>query len=47
MAGDDADDVGAAWNAGLDAVHVERHDPHERGQCVMGDHRVTSFTELH
>jgi phosphoglycolate phosphatase len=47
LVGVDADDVGAAWNAGLDAVHVERHDPHERGQCVMGDHRVTSFTELH
>ena len=24
LVGDDPDDVGAAWNAGLDAVHVER-----------------------
>lgn len=46
LAGDDADDVGAAWNAGLDAIHVERHDPDFRGQCVLGDHRVRSFSEL-
>jgi len=42
-AGDAASDVGAAKNAGLDAVHVERHDPAKRGHCVLGDHRVTSF----
>jgi len=42
-AGDAASDVGAAKNAGLDAVHVERHDPGKRGHCVLGDHRVTSF----
>jgi phosphoglycolate phosphatase len=46
LAGDDPYDVGAAWNAGLDAVHVERHDPERRGQCVLGDHRVDSLTEL-
>jgi len=46
LAGDGPHDVGAAWNAGLDAIHVERHDPHLRGQCVLGDHRVTSFTDL-
>ncbi|MDG5777631.1 HAD family hydrolase [Haloarculaceae archaeon H-GB2-1] len=46
LAGDDANDVGAAWNAGLDAVHVERKDPHDRGQCVLGDHRIRSFEEL-
>jgi len=46
MVGDDADDVGAAWNAGLEAIHVERRDPAERGQCVLGDRRVRSFTEL-
>ncbi|MFB6183738.1 MAG: HAD family hydrolase [Haloarculaceae archaeon] len=46
LAGDDPDDVGAAWNAGLDAVHVERIDPNERGQCVLGDYRVRSLTDL-
>jgi len=45
-AGDAASDVGAAMNAGLDAVHVERHDPEKRGRCVLGDHRVTSFDAL-
>ncbi|WP_435124389.1 HAD family hydrolase [Halobaculum sp. D14] len=44
--GDGASDVGAAWNAGLDAVHVERHAPDRRGRCVRADHRVTSFDDL-
>ncbi|WP_226010581.1 HAD family hydrolase [Halomicrobium salinisoli] len=47
LVGDDPDDVGAAWNAGLDAVHVERHDPDERGHCVLGDHRIQRLDELH
>jgi len=46
LAGDSPSDVGAAWNAGLAAVHVERTDPHERGHCVLGDHRVGAFDEL-
>ena len=46
LAGDGANDVGAAWNAGLDAIHVERHDPSRRGKCVLGDYRVNSFEEL-
>jgi phosphoglycolate phosphatase len=46
LAGDGASDVGAAWNAGLDSIHVERHDPTRRGHCVLGDHRVGSFDEL-
>ncbi len=46
MAGDGAGDVGAAWNAGLDAIHVDRHGPDRRGHCVRGDYRVTSFDEL-
>jgi phosphoglycolate phosphatase len=46
LAGDGANDVGAAWNAGLDGVHVERHDPTRRGQCVLGDYRVESFVDL-
>ncbi|MFC3477220.1 HAD family hydrolase [Halobacterium litoreum] len=45
-AGDAASDVGAAMNAGLDAVHVERHAPEKRGHCVLGDHRVESFDDL-
>jgi phosphoglycolate phosphatase len=46
LAGDGPHDIGAAWNAGLDAVHVERHGHERRGSCVLGDHRVTSFDEL-
>ncbi|ADJ14610.1 HAD family hydrolase [Halalkalicoccus jeotgali] len=46
LAGDGANDVGAAWNAGLDAIHVERHGTDSRGVCVLGDHRVRSFSEL-
>jgi phosphoglycolate phosphatase len=46
LAGDGSNDIGAAWNAGLDGIHVERHDPHRRGECVLGDYRVTSFDEL-
>ncbi|MFB6161340.1 MAG: HAD family hydrolase [Haloferacaceae archaeon] len=46
LAGDMPSDVGAAWNAGLDAVHVERHGPRRRGRCVLGDYRVASFDDL-
>ncbi|MFC6733454.1 MULTISPECIES: HAD family hydrolase [unclassified Haladaptatus] len=46
LAGDGSNDIGAAWNAGLDGIHVERHDPHRRGECVLGDYRVASFDEL-
>ncbi len=46
LAGDGDSDVGAAWNAGLDAVHVERHGPRERGHCVLGDYRISSFDQL-
>ncbi len=46
LAGDGSNDIGAAWNAGLDGIHIERHDPMRRGQCVLGDYRITSFAEL-
>ncbi|MFP8956011.1 HAD family hydrolase [Natrialbaceae archaeon A-CW3] len=46
LAGDGANDVGAAWNAGLDAIHIERVGHDRRGQCVLGDYRVQSFDEL-
>jgi phosphoglycolate phosphatase len=46
LAGDGASDIGAAWNAGFDGIHVERHDPEHRGHCVLADYRVTSFDEL-
>lgn len=46
LAGDGPQDIGAAWNAGLDAVHVERHGPERRGMCVRGDYRVRGFDEL-
>lgn len=44
--GDGSNDVGAAWNAGLDAIHIERHGHERRRRCVLADHRVTSFDEL-
>lgn len=46
LAGDGPHDIGAAWNAGLDGVHVERHSHDRRGHCVLGDYRVESFEEL-
>lgn len=46
LAGDGPGDVGAAWNAGLDAVHVERLGHGERGRCVLGDYRLRSFDEF-
>ncbi|WP_436924079.1 HAD family hydrolase [Halosimplex amylolyticum] len=46
LVGDDPDDTGAAWNAGIDAIHVDRVDAVERGQCVLGDRRIGGFGEL-
>jgi len=46
LAGDGASDVGAAWNAGLDAIHVERLGHERRGRCIRGDYRIESFDEL-
>ncbi|WP_416840555.1 HAD family hydrolase [Haloferax sp. DFSO52] len=46
LAGDGESDIGAAWNAGLDGIHVERHGPEQRGRCVLGEYRVQSFDEL-
>jgi excinuclease ABC A subunit len=46
LGGDSPSDVGAAWNAGLDAVHVERFDPYWRGHCVRADQRVERLDEL-
>ena len=46
LVGDGPHDVGAAWNAGLDAAHVERHGHDRRGMCVLGDHRLESLESL-
>jgi len=46
LVGDGPQDVGAAWNAGLDGVHVERHGHDRRGLCVRGDYRVTGLDDL-
>ncbi len=43
LVGDGPQDVGAAWNAGLDGIHLERHGHERRGRCVRGDHRITEF----
>jgi phosphoglycolate phosphatase len=46
LVGDTPVDVGAAHNAGLDSVHVVRHDPERTGQCVLGDYRIDSLDHL-
>ena len=46
MVGDSPQDVGAAWNVGLDGAHVERHGHDHRGMCVLADHRLTRLDEL-
>ncbi len=46
LAGDNPGDIGAAWNAGLDGIHVKRSSPFGEDRCVRGDHRITSLTEL-
>jgi phosphoglycolate phosphatase len=47
LAGDNPDDIGAAWNAGLDGIYVHREAPIGRDRCVRGDRRVTSLEELY
>lgn len=44
--GDTPDDIGAAWNAGLDGAHIERHSPELRGQCVLADTTVRSLASV-
>lgn len=46
MIGDDPSDIGAAWNAGLTGIHIQRRDPARVGHCVRGDERVSSLAEL-
>jgi phosphoglycolate phosphatase len=46
LVGDNPEDVGAAWNAGLAGVHVRRHDPTRSRQCVLGDHRIDGLDAL-
>ena len=46
LVGDGPQDIGAAWNAGLDGAHVERHGHEQRGLCVVGDHRLERVDEL-
>ncbi|MFC7076399.1 HAD family hydrolase [Haloarcula halophila] len=46
LVGDDPDDIGAARNAGLDGIHVQRRPPAVDGRCVWGDRRVDSLLDL-
>ena len=46
LVGDGAHDIGAAWNAGLDGAHIERHGHDRRGLCVVGDYRLDRLDEL-
>lgn len=47
LVGDGSQDVGAAWNAGLDGIHIERHGHERRGRCIRSDRRITSFADLY
>lgn len=44
--GDSPHDIGAAWNAGLDGAHIERHSPEIRGQCVLADTQSPTLSTL-
>ena len=46
LAGDNPGDIGAAWNAGLDGIHVQRESQFTADRCVRGDHRITSLRDL-
>lgn len=46
LVGDDPYDTGAAWNAGLDSIHIERSNPTQHGQSVLGNHRVSSLRAI-
>jgi len=46
LVGDSPQDVGAAWNAGLAAAHVERHGRERRGGYVVSDRSVGRVDEL-
>lgn len=46
LIGDSPSDVGAAWNAGLDGAHIERHGPERRGYCVLADYQATSLGQI-
>lgn len=46
MTGDTPADIGAAWNAGIDGIHIERVDPHERGMCIRADQRAKTLDEI-
>ena len=46
LVGDSSSDIGAAWNAGIDGIHVERHGEDRRGCCIWADRRVRSIQEL-
>jgi phosphoglycolate phosphatase len=45
LAGDDPNDIGAAHNAGIESVHVERIKTPESDD-IRPDHSVTSLTDL-
>lgn len=46
LVGDSEADVGAAWNAGIEGVHIERHGAERRGCCIRADRRVERLDEL-
>ncbi len=46
LVGDSPGDIGAAWNAGLDGIHLERHGHDARGCCIRADVRLTGCDEL-
>jgi len=46
LAGDDPGDIGAARNAGITSIHVNRHDTTPEDPDAKAHHRISTFTEL-
>ena len=46
MIGDSSGDIGAAWNAGIEGIHVERHGHNRRGCCIRADEVVSRIDEI-
>lgn len=46
LVGDDPYDTGAAWNAGLESIHIERAHPIRHGRSVLANHRVSSLRAI-
>lgn len=46
LIGDSAADIGAAWRAGLDGIHIERHGTEKRGCCIRADRHIETLSSV-